>query len=338
MRDAVHWREWTGPRRVGSVHFGGGTPSLLSESQLSHLIAAVDATWGLPEGTEVALEANPNAVTPEAVAAWQRSGLTRLSLGVQSFDDAVLARLGRDHDGAQARAAVARAADGFASASADLIFGVEGEPDGRLEADIDILLAAGLPHVSAYQLTVEPDTAFGRRASRGERLAFDDDRSAAGMARIDARLSAAGFHRYEISNYARPGHESRHNLAYWRGQDYVGLGPGAHGRLSTPQGRVATETARQPAAYIAAVAAHGTGITRRERLSPEDAANEYVMMGLRVAEGLSVSTLSRLRGAALDVDPALLEGGWLERTGDRLRATEAGRPVLDAISRALLLG
>ena len=337
-RDLAHWRAWTGPREVGSVHFGGGTPSLLSEAQLGRLLGAVDAQWGLPGNAEVALEANPNAVGPDAVSAWSRAGLNRLSVGVQSFDDAVLARLGRDHGGAEARSALETALGAMRSVSADLIFGVEGESPERLDADLDTLLGLGVPHASAYQLTVEPGTAFARAQARGERLVHGEDGSADAMARIEQRLTEGGLHRYEISNHARPGHESRHNLAYWRGHDYVGVGPGAHGRLWTAEGRVATETARRPADYIAAVVRTGTGITAREGLGAREAAEEYVLMGLRIAEGLSLSRLETIRGAPTPIDPALIEEGWLSVEDGRLRATEAGRPVLDALSRAVLLG
>ena len=335
--DLRHWRDWTGPREVGSVHFGGGTPSLLTAPQLAALTKAVDALWGLPDAAEVALEANPNAVTPDRIADWRAGGLTRLSLGVQSFDDAVLSRLGRDHDGTQARAAVAASVAAFRSVSADLIFGVEGEGAGRLDADLDALVGLGVPHVSAYQLTVEPGTAFARAQARGERLAHAEEDSARGMERIAERLGREGYRHYEISNHARPGHASRHNLAYWRGHDYVGVGPGAHGRLWTGAGRVATETARRPADYIARVAEDGTAIAARDTLSAEAAAEEYVLMGLRIDEGLSLSRLAAIRGAPARVEPYLLEDGLLERRADTLKATPRGRLLLDAVTRALLV-
>ncbi|MGB6319338.1 MAG: radical SAM family heme chaperone HemW, partial [Litorimonas sp.] len=232
VADLAHWRAWTGPRHVASVHFGGGTPSLLTKAQLSTFCAAIDRLWGV-EDAEIALEANPNDVTDARLEAWRAAGLSRLSLGVQSFDDAVLSRLGRDHDGAQAKSAVARSVATFRSVSADLIFGVAGEGVDRLSHDLDMLLALGVPHISTYQLTVEPGTAFARAEARGQSRAVDEDRSADAFEAIRARLSAEGYRHYEVSNFARPGHESAHNLAYWRGRDYVGVGPGAHGRLWT---------------------------------------------------------------------------------------------------------
>jgi oxygen-independent coproporphyrinogen-3 oxidase len=340
VSDLAYWRDWTGERTVGSIHFGGGTPSLLTRPQLKTLTDAVRGLWP-SQDAEIALEANPNDVTLARVQDWTDAGLTRVSLGVQSFDDAVLRRLGRDHDGASARAAVARAVAAFSSVSADLIFGVAGERDGRTADDLDTLLDLGVAHISTYQLTIEPGTAFARAEARGTRRAVGEDRSAEDFEMISDRLRAAGFNHYEVSNFARPGHESQHNLAYWRGQDYVGVGPGAHGRLWTETGaglvRVATETALRPADYIAAVRAEGTAITDRESLSAESAAEEYVMMGLRIDAGLSLSRLADIRGQALQIEPALIRDGLLSLEGDRLRATTAGRMVLDALTRAILL-
>lgn len=336
VADLGYWRNWTGARRVGSIHFGGGTPSLLTSAQLKTLTEAVRDLWETG-GAEIALEANPNDVTPARIDGWRAAGLTRLSLGVQSFDDAVLSRLGRDHDGAAARTAVAMATQAFASVSTDLIFGVAGERDGRLSDDLDILLDLGVAHISTYQLTIEPGTAFARAEARGTRRAVGEDRSAEDFEMIGARLRSAGFGHYEVSNFAKPGSESRHNLAYWRGQDYVGVGPGAHGRLWTDAGRVATETALRPIDYIKAVADHGTAITERDHLSSEDAAEEYVLMGLRIEDGLSLSRLADMRGDPLTIDPALMNDELLVVDGDRLKATTRGRMVLDALTRAILL-
>lgn len=335
VEDLSYWRDWTGPREIGSVHFGGGTPSLLTEGQLAQLLSAIDRLWGL-SAAELALEANPNDVTDARLSAWKSAGLTRLSLGVQSFDDAVLRRLGRDHNGVSARHALEQALPVFRSVSADVIFGVAGEAEGRLERDLDTILDLGVPHVSTYQLTIEPGTAFAKAEARGSQRAVGEDRSATDFETIQARLSGASYGHYEVSNFARPGHESLHNLAYWRGQDYVGVGPGAHGRLWTDEGRIATETALRPAAYIQTVVEHGTALSR-ETLEAEAAAEEYVLMGLRINEGLSLSRLTTIRGRALDVDPALIDDGLLRVEGDRLIATETGRMVLDALTRAILL-
>ncbi|MEL6686647.1 MAG: radical SAM family heme chaperone HemW [Pseudomonadota bacterium] len=336
VADLEHWRDWTGPRSIGSIHFGGGTPSLLSGEQLSTLIRTVERLWTVDDA-EIAIEANPNDVTQNRLDAWSQAGLTRLSLGVQSFDDAVLKRLGRDHDGASARRAVEAAMDLFSSVSADLIFGVLGEEAGRLQSDLQTLLDLRVPHISTYQLTIEPGTAFARAEARGDMKAVDEEASASGFDLILATLGAQGYRHYEVSNFAKPGHESRHNLAYWRGQDYVGVGPGAHGRLWTDAGRVATETALRPADYIAQVDKTGSGLTEQESLSPDAAAEEYVLMGLRIEEGLSLERVAAIRGRPLSVDPDLIEAAWLTVEGDCLRATSKGRIVLDALTRALLL-
>lgn len=336
VADLAYWRDWTGPREISSIHFGGGTPSLLGRDQLMALINAVRSLWG--EGAaEVALEANPNDVTQAQVDSWVEAGLTRLSLGVQSFDDAVLKTLGRDHDGASARRSLKMAIGAFQSVSADLIFGVQGEAEDRLPRDLGAMLDLGVPHLSTYQLTIEPGTAFAKAEARGAQRAVGEDQSAQDFELIRQTLLAAGYRHYEVSNFAKPGQKSAHNLAYWRGRDYVGVGPGAHGRLWTDAGRVATETALRPADYIAAVGLKGTAITLRETLDPDGAAQEYMMMGLRIDDGLSLSRLSALRGEVLSIDPALIEDGLLRVEGDRLAATDQGRMVLDALTRALLL-
>lgn len=335
VADLSHWRSWTGPRQVGSIHFGGGTPSLLKPTHLRRLLRGMGRLWDV-EGAEVALEANPNDVTPTALSQWKKSGLTRLSLGVQSFDDRVLSILGRDHEGADSLQAVQLAMEAGFSVSADLIFGVAGEPESRLERDLNHLLDMEVPHISTYQLTVEPGTAFANAEARGIRVAVGEDRSASDFDHIRRRLTGQGYQHYEVSNFARPGQESRHNLAYWRGQDYVGVGPGAHGRLWTDAGRVATETVLRPADYIEAVERTGSGLSLKETLARDAAAEEYVMMGLRITEGLSLSRLARLQDEPFSIDPDLLDAGFLARDGDQLRATEKGRPVLDALTRALL--
>ena len=336
ITDLQSWRDWTGPREIGSIHFGGGTPSLLSGRQLSTLIKTVQSLWTVSDA-EIAIEANPNDVTAERLEAWSKAGLTRLSLGVQSFDDDVLKRLGRDHDGAAARRAVEQSVSIFPSVSVDLIFGVIGEEEGRLSSDLDALLEVGVPHISTYQLTIEPGTAFARAEARGDVRAVDEEESAAGFSLIQSTLGARGYRHYEVSNFAKPDHESRHNLAYWRGYDYVGVGPGAHGRLWTDMGRVATETALRPADYIKRVQKTGLGLSEQETLSSEAAAEEYVLMGLRIEEGLSLQRVEAIRERALSVDPELIEEGWLSVEGDRLRATPKGRMVLDALTRALLV-
>lgn len=338
--DLRAWRDCTGARALSSIHFGGGTPSLLRPAHLAALRSDIETLWPdrLSErAPEIAIEANPNDITPERLQRWAKSGINRLSVGVQSFDDEVLSRLGRDHDGAQAAAALRQAVRDIPSVSADLIFGVAGEPKDRLERDLDQLLALGVSHISAYQLTIEPGTAFAKAEDRGESRAHDADQSVESFDLIETRLRAAGFDHYEVSNYAKIGHRSQHNLAYWRGWDYVGVGPGAHGRLWEGDRRIATEAALRPQNYIEAVTRTGNGVTDRTALSGVEAAQEYVMMGLRINEGVSLTHLQALTGQPINVDPDLIEGGWLILTGDALRATDQGRRVLDTLTRTLLM-
>ncbi len=336
VADLRSWRALTGERTIGSVHFGGGTPSLLTRSQLDRLLGEIRALWGVPAAAEIALEANPNDITASRLDDWRGAGINRLSIGVQSFDDAVLSQLGRDHDGAQAHGAIAQAVAAIPSVSVDLIFGVAGEGEGRLSRDLDMILDLGVQHISTYQLTIEPGTAFARAEARGADLAAGEERSASDFETIDARLCAAGFEHYEVSNFARAGHRSQHNLAYWRGRDYVGVGPGAHGRLWRDGVRLATETPLRPTHYIDVVAQDGTAM-QTDALSPADAASEYVMMGLRTVEGISPERLSVIAGEARSIPGYLFEDGLLERGPETVKATPKGRILLDALTRAILL-
>ena len=232
LSDLKGWREWGGPRDVSSIHFGGGTPSLMSAEDISKTISQIKNLWGLNEACEIAIEANPHDADDAKWKAYREAGINRLSLGVQSFHDPALKLLGRDHDAAQAKAALELAVDIFPSVSLDIIFGWAGQTQGLLQADLDIALASGANHISTYQLTIEEGTAFAKAEARGDIKAVDSDKSADFYELVRDRLIAEGFEHYEVSNFAKPGHRSQHNLAYWQGRDYVGVGPGAHGRVS----------------------------------------------------------------------------------------------------------
>jgi len=271
--DLKGWRAWSGPREIISVHFGGGTPSLMTGDDIDTILKRIDQLWGLPEGAEIGLEANPNNAATAKLDAYKAAGINRLSLGVQSFHDGALKQLGRDHDGAAARRAVEAAVERFSSVSADLIFGWRGQTELLLAADLEMLLGLNVSHISTYQLTIEAGTAFAKAEDRGDVQAVDDDQSADFYERVCERLGAAGFEHYEISNFAKAGHGSQHNLAYWRGYDYVGVGPGAH---------------------AAQVATTGLGIESKEALSPAACFDEYVLMGLRISEGLDLDKLTGL--------------------------------------------
>jgi len=338
VKDLEHWRELSGPRQISSIHFGGGTPSLMSSSQVGAVIEQVDNLWGVGD-IEIALEANPHELNAQDWRGYRDAGLTRMSLGVQSFNDGALKLLGRDHDGKTARKALDLAMEIFPSVSADLIFGWIGQTLTELNADLEGLLAVGVPHLSTYQLTIEDGTAFAKAEARGQRRAVSKDISADFYDIVRERLNAEGFEHYEVSNFAQPRHQSQHNLAYWRGIDYVGVGPGAHGRITTDGVRTATIAQLTPRVYTQSVLNGKTGIESQEVLTPEDWASEYLLMGLRIETGISLSKFAQLAGRDLDTDELnhLIEDGLLSRSEDRLKATAEGRLVLNAVTERLLL-
>jgi len=336
-QDLQHWRDMTGPRTVSSIHFGGGTPSLMRADQIEQIIDAASALWSFAGDIEIGLEANPADADAAKWALYSGAGINRLSVGVQSFDNQVLAFLGRDHDADQARRALDLAARNLPRVSADLIFGHRGQTLADWDADLDKALASGAGHISAYQLTIEAQTAFGKAAQRGDVKAVNGDDSAALYELSQTRLTDAGFEHYEVSNYARPGQQSRHNKIYWLGGDYAGVGPGAHGRLTTPNGRIATVAHMTPAAYIKG-AQDGPSLQERDVLSPDDHGNEFVMMGLRLTGGFDEAAYRQISGQALNARAVadLCAMGLLARKGSRIAATESGRMLLDTITRELL--
>ena len=336
--DLADWRRRSGARRIHSVHFGGGTPSLMTAGQIGNILAAIDGLWGLPSGTEIALEANP---TDAARAKWESfaaAGINRLSLGIQSFDDSVLKRLGRDHGGAMGQRAAETALDIFRSVSLDMIFGHKAQTLAQWDADVSRAIALSPHHISAYQLTIEAGTAFAKAEARGDIKAVGDDTSSDLYDHGAQTLISAGYSHYEVSNYAKPEHESAHNLAYWQGLDYVGVGPGAHGRLTETGVKYAMIAARRPADYIARVKENGTGAAQHEVLSSAAWGDEYVMMGLRISGGISLSRYAQITGASLpdDIITQMIQHGLLAKDHDRLWATQTGRSVLNTVSAKLL--
>ena len=338
LEDLKHWRDLSGPRQVSSIHFGGGTPSLMTPAQIGAVIERVDTLWGIGD-IEIALEANPHEMNPQDWQGYRAAGLNRMSLGVQSFNDSALAFLGRDHDGAAASAALDLALEIFPAVSADLIFGWAGQTQADLAADLAALLSAGVPHISTYQLTIEDGTAFAKAETRGQTRAVAPDLSADFYDYVRRTLSSAGFEHYEVSNFAQPDHRSQHNLAYWRGWDYVGVGPGAHGRITKSGRRHATVAHLTPASYVNTVTAAGTAIDTLDLLDGKAWATEYLLMGLRIDEGISLSRYAALSGA--EIDPLelsyLIADGFLVQHGGRLKATGDGRLVLNAVTERLLL-
>ena len=334
--DLAHWRNWSGPREINSIHFGGGTPSLLTDTDIGKIIETVSKLWDLPESAEIGIEANPIDCNEARWHNYRRAGVNRVSLGVQSFEDEALKFLGRQHSGRQAQRAVECAKIIFPNISIDLIYGLSG-----IETENDLWIAGSLAphHISTYQLTIEEGTAFHRAESRGQMKAVDNDESAERFDALKQHLLRRGYERYEISNWAKPGFESKHNRAYWRGLDYVGVGPGAHGRLTQGAERWATITHKRPDAYIKSVTESGLGLEQKNNLTNDDRAAEYVMMGLRITEDISAAKFKAVAGENLPADrlSTLIENKLLTRVNDRITATEKGRDVLDYITGQLLI-
>ncbi|MFN3521515.1 MAG: radical SAM family heme chaperone HemW [Phenylobacterium sp.] len=322
-----------GPRALVSVFFGGGTPSLMEPQWVAEILATARALW-TPDGeVEASLEANPTDAEAGRFADFAAAGINRLSLGIQSLDDAALALLGRNHDAAAARRAAEIALAAFPRLSIDLIYARPGQTVAAWRAELAAALELQPEHVSPYQLTIEAGTAFERAARRGTLVPPDSDVGADLYEATGDILGEAGFTAYEISNHARgEAARSRHNLVYWRGWDYIGAGPGAHGRLTLEGVRRATVAARAPADYIACVEQGGTGVVAEEALTPREAAEERLLMGLRVEEGVGFDELAPLGLHVRAHKVAELRAmGLLEADVGRLRATSAGRLVLDRL-------
>ncbi|MEP1229224.1 MAG: radical SAM family heme chaperone HemW [Litorimonas sp.] len=337
--DLLHWRQWSGPRRVRSIHFGGGTPSLLSGPQISLFVKHVSSLWQLADNCEVALEANPNDANEAQWRAYNLAGVNRVSLGVQTFQDKGLKLLGRDHDSAQAKAALRLAKDIFPKVSADLIYGWAGQDEFMLRQDLEALLAYDIGHISAYQLTIEDGTSFANAQSRGDIKSVDADISADFYDLVRGTLKGAGFSHYEVSNFTKEGGASQHNLAYWQGRDYVGVGPGAHGRMTLDADRYASIAALKPADYITRIETEKMGIESETILTPQAWGEEYVIMGLRIKDGISMSRYEDITGKALpqNVINILIGDGMLIQDNGRLMASAQGRLVLNKITEMLLI-
>ena len=331
--------ERTSGRVLSTVFFGGGTPSLMDPATVDAILTEARRLWPAANDVEVTLEANPTSVEAGKFRAFRDAGVNRVSMGVQALNDDDLCRLGRMHDAAEAMAAfdIARAA--FDRVSFDLIYVRQGQTVDAWRAELQRALDMAVDHLSLYQLTIEPGTAFGDRHARGGLRGLPDDGMAADMFDATQEICAAhGLPAYEVSNHAAPGSESRHNLIYWRGGDYVGVGPGAHGRITAPTGRMATETHRAPGLWLDRVETAGSGDSLCDRLSLPDQAAEYLMMSLRLNEGTDLDRLARL---GLVPDPSTLDHlARLELIvvdGTRLCTTQAGRCVLNGVLRDLLV-
>ncbi|MEO6041447.1 MAG: radical SAM family heme chaperone HemW [Croceibacterium sp.] len=338
VADMRHEAAVAGGGPLESVFFGGGTPSLMPPALVAALLAEAERRWGFAPGIEITLEANPSSVEAAKFAGLAGAGVNRVSLGLQALDDAALAFLGRLHDVREGLAALDLAQQQFARVNYDLIYARPGQSLAQWRAELTRALGFGTSHLSLYQLTIEPGTRFATDVRLGRFTPLADDPAADLFALTRELTAAAGLPAYEVSNHARPGEESRHNLAYWRYRDYVGIGPGAHGR----RGGHATLRHKKPEAWLSAVARNGHGMREERALVPPEQASEALLMGLRLAEGLDLAVLAGRFGIAPEdlVDARKLafyrELGFAWAEGSRMGVTGQGMPLLDALLAELV--
>lgn len=318
---------------LDSVFFGGGTPSLLSAVQMERILTAAQESFGLKAEAEVSLEANPNDVLRASLSDWALAGINRLSLGIQSLDDEALSFLGRDHNGQDARAAVDLTQKQFDNHSVDLIYARPGQTAEAWQQELTETLSLGAPHLSLYELTIEERTAFGKRAARGDLVPMEDDDQADLYDLTQEVCEAQGLPAYEVSNHARaPKYQSRHNTIYWDSGDWIGVGPGAHGRLTIEGKRIATEAAKRPAEYI------DTHKPVQHELSDQDTAREFLAMALRPTSGLELKRFESMFGVPMDADVLsdMVDQKLAQQDSDRLHLTQSGRLMADYIASLLV--
>ncbi len=342
LAELDHYAELAPGRVVTSVFFGGGTPSLMAPATAGAVLQRIARRWELAGDAEITLEANPNSAEAQHFAGFRAAGINRISIGVQALEDRALRFLGRAHDAAEARAAIDAAQRQFGRYSFDLIYARPRQTIAEWTRELRDALAMAGDHLSVYQLTIEPGTAFHTAHARGEVVLPSEDEAAALFEVTQDILATAGLPAYEISNHARPGSECRHNLAYWRYDDYVGVGPGAHGRLTLDGKKMATRQERAPETWLASVRDRGHATAEAREIAPRDAAEEALMMGLRLTEGIAADEFRHRTGIELDdaLDQRrlrdLIGGGFVVRDTLGLRATRDGRRVLNAVLARLL--
>jgi len=341
LRELEHTAQRLGPRTVSSIFFGGGTPSLMQPQTVGAILDRIASLWRVAPDAEITLEANPGSVEAGRFRGHRAAGVNRVSLGVQSLRDDILKSLGRIHSAAEAKAAIEIARTTFERISFDLIYARPGQAPDAWRKELGEALAIAGGHLSLYQLTIEPDTPFAALHAAGKLVIPDEDLAAALYAATQELTRAAGLPAYEISNHAAPGEESRHNLLYWRYGEYAGIGPGAHGRLLLDGSRVATSTERNPEAWAGRVEAAGHGVTETATLSRTEEADEMLLMGLRLSEGIDLDLLQRRYGFAVPAAAVaeLTQQGLIEAVAGsrRLRATAEGRFILNEIVLRLAL-
>lgn len=332
--------EQTQGRAVSSVFFGGGTPSLMPAETVAAVIDTVAREWHLSDRAEITLEANPTSAEAGRFAGYRAAGVNRVSMGLQALNDRDLKALGRMHTAAEARSAFELARGIFPRVSFDLIYARQGQSLADWRRELTEALGFAADHLSLYQLTIEEGTRFGELATRGRLRGLPSETLAADLYFATQEIcEAAGMPAYETSNHARPGAEGRHNLTYWRAGDYVGVGPGAHGRITIEGTRWATETLLGPEAWLAAVETEGSGLSLREPVNSTDRAIELLLMGLRLSEGIDLRRFEALAGQALRPETLrdLVGEGFLDMAPHRLQVTPKGRPVLNAILENICL-
>jgi len=338
LADLAHEASVLPGRALGSIFFGGGTPSLMPPGLVANLIEAATTHWAAKDDIEITLEANPSSVEAARFADLARAGVNRVSLGLQALDDATLGFLGRAHGVDEGLRALSTAQEHFSRVSFDLIYARPGQSLDQWQAELNRALGFGTGHLSLYQLTIEPGTRFETLVRRGDLVPADDDHCADLFELTRSLTTAAGLSAYEISNHARPGEQSRHNLTYWRYGDYAGIGPGAHGR----RGMLATERHRKPENYLSAIDRNGHGLSVERPLDAATRAMEALLMGLRLTEGVELSRIAAATGLAqaqlIDAKATekLTSLGLVETKGDRITVTEQGMPLLDAILAELV--
>ena len=323
---------------VETIFFGGGTPSLMSGPSVGRVLQKIAALWPMANQAEITLEANPASADAARFADYRAAGVNRVSLGVQALNDPDLKKLGRLHDVAEAKAALALAMANFERVSLDLIYARPDQTDVQWREELKQALSFGTDHLSLYQLTIEPETPYALLHKNGQ-LRIPDEDLAAGLYETTQELTeAAGLPAYEISNHARAGQESRHNLIYWRYGDYAGVGPGAHGRLDLNGQRTATAAIKLPERWRDTVSKTGHGFAELTPVSKQEAAREHLLMNLRLSEGLDLAAYERRWGRGLDAAKiaTLAEQGFLARDGEKLTATPAGRLLLNRVIEELL--
>lgn len=338
VRELTYMREMTGPRRVSSIFFGGGTPSLMEVTTVEAVIGAIQRLWHVDNDVEISLEANPTSVEATRFYGYRAAGVNRLSLGVQSLDDKELKFLGRLHTADEALKAISLAREIFPRLSFDLIYARPGQTREAWTRELTMALDHAVDHLSLYQLTIEEGTAFAKLYEKGSFKLPDEDDAVALYTLTGEICAKAGMSAYEVSNYAKPDSECRHNLVYWRYGDYVGVGPGAHGRLTTDEGRIATAALKAPGAWLASVKAKGHGLETREAVSRVEQGDEMMLMGLRLTEGVSLARFERLSGQPMEATrlAGLVGQGLLTREDDVIAATADGRLVLNGVLGRLL--